>query len=95
MTAELRVTPIAWTHFAAESAAEVMAGFSTDADGGQALAEVGGRACYGSFDKPNPKDLELTRTESTSYAGTHSIECFIIKRGALVARTDPFFVNIQ
>ncbi|GAA2356223.1 FAD-dependent thymidylate synthase [Saccharopolyspora halophila] len=29
--------------------------FSTDADGGAALAEFAGRACYQSWDKPNPK----------------------------------------
>ncbi|WP_406689110.1 FAD-dependent thymidylate synthase [Saccharopolyspora sp. ID03-671] len=28
--------------------------FSTDADGGQALAEFAGRACYQSWNKPNP-----------------------------------------
>lgn len=30
-------------------------GWSTDATGGVALAEFAGRACYESFDKPNPK----------------------------------------
>ncbi|SDD22776.1 FAD-dependent thymidylate synthase [Glycomyces harbinensis] len=42
---------IAWTHF--ESPAEVP--WDTDADGGQALAEFAGRACYQSWTKPNPK----------------------------------------
>ena len=42
---------IAWTHF--ESPAEVP--WETDADGGQALAEFAGRACYQSWTKPNPK----------------------------------------
>ena len=28
--------------------------WSTDADGGQALAEFAGRACYQSWDKPKP-----------------------------------------
>ncbi|WP_390479680.1 FAD-dependent thymidylate synthase, partial [Frankia casuarinae] len=28
--------------------------WSTDADGGQALAEFAGRACYQSWNKPNP-----------------------------------------
>jgi len=42
---------IAWTHF------ETPPGVSwdTDADGGQALAEFAGRACYESWHKPNPK----------------------------------------
>ncbi|MDA1359408.1 FAD-dependent thymidylate synthase [Glycomyces luteolus] len=42
---------IAWTHF--ESPADVP--WETDADGGQALAEFAGRACYQSWTKPNPK----------------------------------------
>jgi thymidylate synthase (FAD) len=42
---------IAWTHF--ESPADVP--WDTDADGGQALAEFAGRACYQSWKKPNPK----------------------------------------
>jgi len=42
---------IAWTHF--ESPADVP--WDTDADGGQALAEFAGRACYQSWTKPNPK----------------------------------------
>jgi thymidylate synthase (FAD) len=45
-----QVRLIAWTHF------EPPAGlpWSTDADGGQALAEFAGRACYQSWSKPNP-----------------------------------------
>jgi thymidylate synthase (FAD) len=45
-----RVKLIAWTHF--EPPDEVP--WSTDADGGQALAEFAGRACYQSWKKPNP-----------------------------------------
>ena len=49
------VTPtvqvIAWTHF--EPPPEVP--WSTDADGGEALAEFAGRACYQSWSKPNPR----------------------------------------
>ena len=45
-----QVTLIAWTHF--EPPDEVP--WSTDADGGQALAEFAGRACYQSWKKPNP-----------------------------------------
>ncbi|BCJ30992.1 flavin-dependent thymidylate synthase [Actinocatenispora sera] len=44
------VQPIAWTQFAPP--ADVP--WSTDADGGQALAEFAGRACYQSWKKPNP-----------------------------------------
>src|SRR5579859_377031 len=45
-----QVQAIAWTHF--EAPAEVP--WDTDADGGEALAEFAGRACYQSWKKPNP-----------------------------------------
>jgi thymidylate synthase (FAD) len=48
MSATVRL--IAWTHF--EPPADV--DWSTDAEGGQALAEFAGRACYQSWHKPNP-----------------------------------------
>jgi thymidylate synthase (FAD) len=46
----LRVRLVAWTHFEAPDDVE----WTTDADGGQALAEFAGRACYQSWHKPNP-----------------------------------------
>lgn len=48
--AGLRVRPIAWTHFAPPEDVD----WNTDADDAQALAEFAGRACYQSWDKPNP-----------------------------------------
>ncbi|WP_211215986.1 FAD-dependent thymidylate synthase [Catelliglobosispora koreensis] len=47
---EPKVQLIAWTQFAPP--ADVP--WSTDAEGGQALAEFAGRACYQSWSKPNP-----------------------------------------
>src|ERR671912_208701 len=47
----LRVRAIAWTHF--EPPEDVP--WSTDASGGEALAEFAGRACYQSWSKPNPR----------------------------------------
>lgn len=44
------VKVIAYTHF--DAPADVP--WETDADGGQALAEFAGRACYQSWTKPNP-----------------------------------------
>ena len=44
------VRVIAYTHF--EAPEDVP--WSTDAEGGQALAEFAGRACYQSWSKPNP-----------------------------------------
>lgn len=41
---------IGWTHF--EPPSDVP--WSTDAEGGQALAEFAGRSCYASWKKPNP-----------------------------------------
>jgi thymidylate synthase (FAD) len=41
---------IAWTHFEPPSDVD----WSTDAEGGEALAEFAGRACYQSWHKPNP-----------------------------------------
>ncbi|MBI3687923.1 MAG: FAD-dependent thymidylate synthase [Actinobacteria bacterium] len=49
-SAPFSVRVIATTQF--ETPAEVP--WSTDADGGQALAEFAGRACYQSWTKPNP-----------------------------------------
>lgn len=48
--AEPQVTVIGYTTF--EAPPDVP--WSTDADGGQALAEFAGRACYQSWNKPNP-----------------------------------------
>lgn len=46
----LKVQLVASTHF---TAADVP--WTTDADGGEALIEFAGRACYESWDKPNPR----------------------------------------
>ncbi|WP_212828277.1 FAD-dependent thymidylate synthase [Polymorphospora rubra] len=48
--AEPQVRLIGWTQF--EAPEDVS--WSTDANGGQALAEFAGRACYQSWKKPNP-----------------------------------------
>ena len=50
-TAPLRVQLIAQTEFTAPPDVP----WSTDADGGPALLEFAGRACYQSWDKPNPR----------------------------------------
>ncbi|MDT5010849.1 MAG: thymidylate synthase [Mycobacterium sp.] len=50
-TAPLRVQLIAQTQFLAPPDVP----WSTEADGGQALTEFAGRACYQSWSKPNPK----------------------------------------
>ena len=55
-----RVDLVGWTHF--EPPADVP--WSTDAEGGQALAEFAGRACYQSWSKPNP----ATATNATYLA---------------------------
>jgi len=50
-TVSPQATIIGWTHF--EPPQDVP--WETDTDGGQALAEFAGRACYQSWSKPNPK----------------------------------------
>ncbi|MGA5465157.1 FAD-dependent thymidylate synthase [Mycobacterium sp. NPDC050041] len=50
-TAPLRVQLIAKTEFVAPPDVP----WSTDADGGEALVEFAGRACYQSWSKPNPR----------------------------------------
>ena len=35
------------------------------------------------------------KRESTLYSGTHSVQCFIIKRGICVAKSKEFIINIQ
>ena len=45
-----QVRVIAWTHFVPPEDVP----WSTDAEGGEALAEFAGRACYQSWHKPNP-----------------------------------------
>jgi thymidylate synthase (FAD) len=53
--AALGVWLIAWTHADIEAMRQATGGrWSTDADGGQAVAEFAGRACYQSWTKPNP-----------------------------------------
>ncbi len=37
----------------------------------------------------------LIRKESTEYTGEHWVQCFIVKNGAVVARSDEFVVNIE
>ncbi|MFI7608516.1 FAD-dependent thymidylate synthase [Micromonospora sp. NPDC049366] len=49
-TVEPKVELVAWTQFQPPDDVP----WSTDADGGQALAEFAGRACYQSWRKPNP-----------------------------------------
>jgi thymidylate synthase (FAD) len=48
--AKRQVRIIAWTQFETPNGVA----WNTDADGGQALAEFAGRACYQSWSKPNP-----------------------------------------
>lgn len=51
------------------------------------------RCLRGNFEESN---LGLDRkTESTSYSGTHSVQCFIIKNGICVARSKEFIINIK
>lgn len=46
----------------------------------------------GTFEKSD--DGPYGKRETTSYSGTHSVQCFIIKRGICVAKSKEFIVNI-
>lgn len=59
--------------------------------GSQALTARAGR---GQFQQDEVRRGALRHGESTLYAGTHGIECFIVKEGILVARSGLFVVNI-
>ncbi|ALX11997.1 hypothetical protein P350_10805 [Burkholderia cepacia JBK9] len=48
----------------------------------------------GGFDQGAVERGSVVRHESTAYAGSHTIECFIVKQGHLVARSGVFVVNI-
>lgn len=52
----MKATLIAWTYFDTKAASDAIGlprPWTTDAGGGQALAEFAGRACYQSWEKPN------------------------------------------
>jgi thymidylate synthase (FAD) len=57
-TVPVEVVLVAWTQFAPPVDAELITAegtaWETDAEGGQALAEFAGRACYQAWHKPNP-----------------------------------------
>jgi hypothetical protein len=48
----------------------------------------------GTFELDSIHSGSLTRKESSSYKGSHTVECFIVKNGYLVARSGQFLVNI-
>ena len=43
----------------------------------------------------NSDDGPNGKREGTAYSGTHSVQCFIIKRGVCVAMSKEFIVNIR
>lgn len=49
----------------------------------------------GGFEEGAVQPGKLTKYESTLYAGSHGIECFIVKKGILVAQSGVFVVNIE
>jgi hypothetical protein len=60
--------------------------------GAEAAAVPGG--LRGGFDVGTVDRGSIVRKEGTEYTGTHTIECFIVKNGYLVARSGAFVVNI-
>ena len=37
----------------------------------------------------------LTRNETTKYPGQHTIQCFVVKDGAIAARSDQFLIKVE
>jgi hypothetical protein len=61
--------------------------------GAEAAAVTGG--LRGGFDTGTIERGSITKKETTSYSGTHTIECLIVKNGYLVARSGAFIVNVE
>lgn len=61
-------------------------------EGPEAAAVSGG--LRGGFDAGTVERGAITHQEATLYAGSHTIECFIVKDGYLVARSGAYIVNI-
>ena len=61
-------------------------------EGPEAAAVSGG--LRGGFDAGTVERGSITHQETTLYAGSHTIECFIVKDRYLVARSGAFVVNI-
>ena len=53
------------------------------------------RGLRGGFEAGSVDRGSIVRREGTSYSGSHTIECFIVKNGYLVARSGLFVVNIR
>lgn len=60
---------------------------------GQEAAADGPGQLRGGFDDGNPP-YGNTRLEHTKYSGTHTIEAFVVKDGACVARSGPIDVRV-
>jgi hypothetical protein len=45
-------------------------------------------------DSGNSEKGDLSRKESTAYAGKHYVQCFIIQHGRCVAKSQEFFINV-
>jgi len=62
---------------------------------GPEAEEKGQMGLRGEIDDVRTEAGGLIRKESTAYTGSHSVECFIVKDGHLVARSGSFVVNIE
>lgn len=56
---------------------------------------VAAKCLRGGFDRGIVEQGSHIRHESTCYSGSHTIECFIVKNGCLLARSGAFIVNIR
>ena len=56
---------------------------------------IAAQSLRGGYDESPGGSDQLIREESTLYTGTHSIECFVVRYGFVVAESGQFIVNIE
>lgn len=66
---------------------------------GEHAASLGKKGLRGDFFKAKGRSVDLSGNplenyEHTEYTGKHWIQCFIIKGGVLVAKSEPFYIRI-
>jgi hypothetical protein len=55
---------------------------------------LGANGLRGEIEQKEVEEGGLIKKEETQYTGTHSIECFVVKDGVVVAKSGQFVVNI-
>jgi hypothetical protein len=61
---------------------------------GMEAQALGANGLRGEIEQKEVEEGGLIKKEETQYTGTHSIECFVVKDGVVVAKSGQFVVNI-